>query len=162
MPLLEKPFYRYDLDVEVPATEVAVLVDALEGEQMSLKARIGWEKLKGQLEADQRITVGRLSDEAWADFESDIRALSVYLSEPISGREVYAEPGEDQPTLMGWLILGRRGETARVPLALGWNEDENALVDNGLDKAQLEKLWDELPAWVRDALGPERRMAAAG
>ncbi len=160
MPLLEKPFHRYDLDIDVPATEVAVLVDAMEGEQLSMKTRVGWTTLKSQLEKDQRITVQVLSDDAWPDFENDIRTLSNYLSEPITGRDVYVAPGGEAPFLQGWLVLGRRGETARVPLLLQWDEDANALVDRGVDQASLEPQWSELPAWVRDALGPEIRATA--
>ena len=157
--LLEKPFYRYDLDVEVPATEVAVLVDAMEGERLSMKTRVGWPALKEQLEAEQRITVRVLSDDAWPDFENDIRALSNYLSEPVVGREVYVEPGDETPFLQGWLVIGRRGETARVPLSLAWDEDQNALIDRGVDKDQIEPSWEDLPAWVREATGPEQRSA---
>jgi hypothetical protein len=157
MPLLEKPFYRYDLRVDVPPTEVAVLVDALAGERFTVKDRLGWDSLKEQIEREHRITIEVLSDEAWADFERDIQTLSVYLSEPISGREVHVAPSGDQPDLRGWIILGRRGETARIPLSLGWDEDANMLVDHGLDRVALERHWSELPAWVKDALGPEIR-----
>lgn len=161
MPLLERPFHRYDLNVEVPATEVAVLVDAMEGERLSMKTRVGWPALKEQLEKDQRITIEVLSDESWPDFENDIRALSNYLSEPITGREVYVEPGGEQPFLQGWLVIGRRGETARVPLKLGWDEDANALLDEGVDRSNLDAPWESLPAWVKDAAGPEVRAAAS-
>jgi hypothetical protein len=161
MPLLEKPFHRYDLNVEVPPTEASVLVDALDGEPLSLKNRLGPAALRSQIETEQRIHVQVLSDDAWPDFENDIRTLSVYLSEPISGREVYVEPGDPEPVLRGWLVLGRRGESARVPLRLVWNEDANALEDRGVDHDSLNPPWEELPAWVRDALGPERRAAAS-
>jgi len=157
MPLLEKPFYRYDLRVDVPATEAAVLVDALAGERFTVKDRLGWATLKDQLEVEHRIAIEVLSDDAWPDFERDIQTLSVYLSEPISGREVHVSPNGDRPDLRGWIILGRRGETARIPLSLGWDEDANMLVDKGLDREVLEPQWDELPAWVKDALGPEIR-----
>jgi hypothetical protein len=161
MTLLEKPFYRYDLKVDVPATEVAVLVDALEGERLSIKTRLGWPTIKAQLELEQRITVQVISDESWPDFENDIRAISVYLSEPITGREVYVAPGGDAPMLEGWLIVGRRGDSARVPLVLAWDEDQNMLVDRGVDRAELEPRWDDLPDWVKDAIGPELRAAKA-
>ena len=72
MPLLERPFYRYDLTVDVPATEAAVLVDALAGEQLSLKTRLGWESLKAQIETEHRITIQVLADDAWPEFERDI------------------------------------------------------------------------------------------
>lgn len=159
MPLLEKPFYRYDLNVDVPATEAAVLVDALEGEPLSLKTRLGWPTVKAQIEQDQRIAVEILADDAWPDFENDIRAISTYLSEPISGREVYVAPGGEEPMLEGWLVVGKRGETARVPLALAWDEDQNMLVDRGVDREVLAPRWDELPSWVKDAIGPELRAA---
>jgi hypothetical protein len=157
MQLLEKPFYRYDLRVDIPPTEVAVLVDALAGERFTVKDRLGWATLKDQIEREQRITIEVLADYAWPDFERDIQTLSVYLSEPISGREVHVSPNGDVPDVRGWILLGRRGESARIPLALGWNEDENMLIDKGLDQKALEPLWEELPAWVKDALGPEIR-----
>lgn len=160
MALLEKPFYRYDLTVDVPATEAAVLVDGLEGERLSIKTRVGWPAIKAQIEIEQRLVVEVLSDEPWADFENDVRAISVYLSEPITGREVYVAPAGDTPMLEGWLIVGRRGETARVPLALAWDDDQNMLVDRGVDRAALDPRWDDLPDWVKDAIGPELRAAS--
>lgn len=159
MPLLERPFYRYDLAVEIPATETAVLVDALAGERITLKDRLGWESLKAQIETEQRITIQVISDDAWPDFERDIQTLSVYLSEPVSGREVHVFPDGDRPDLRGWIILGRRGETARIPLSLGWDEDQNMLVDRGIDRDDVERRWNDLPTWVKDALGPEIRAA---
>ncbi len=157
MPLPEKPFYRYELRVDIPATEAAVLIDALAGERFTIKDRLGWETLKDQLERDHRISFELVSDEAWPDLERDIQTLSVYLSESISGREAHVAPRGDQVDLQGWIILGRRGETARIPLSLGWDEDASRFVDKGLDREALEPRWNELPAWVKDALGPEIR-----
>lgn len=159
MPLLERPFYRYDMNVEIPATETAVLIDALAGERLTLKDRLGWESLQAQIETEQRITIQVISDDAWPDFERDIQTLSVYLSEPVSGREVHVAPAGARPDLRGWIILGRRGETARIPLSLAWDEDQNMLVDNGIDRADVEARWNDLPTWVKDALGPEIRAA---
>src|SRR5262245_38814718 len=82
-----KPFYRYELNVEIPATEVAVLVDALDGEAFSLRERIGKEELRRSLE-EQQIQLDVRSDEIWPAFQRDIETLSTYLSEPISGREI--------------------------------------------------------------------------
>lgn len=157
MPLLERPFHRYDLSVDVPATEAAVLVDALAGERFTIKDRLGWATLKDQIEREQRIFIEVISDNAWPDFERDIQTLSVYLSEPISGREVYVSPGGDAPLLKGWIILGRRGETARIQLDIDWDEDANMLVDRGVDRAEIGPRWNDLPPWVKDALGPEIR-----
>lgn len=159
MPLLEKPFYRYDLNVDIPATEAAVLVDALEGERLSIKTRLGWPSIKAQIEQEQRISVEVISDDAWPDFENDIRAISVYLAEPISGRQVYVAPGGEQPLLEGWLVVGKRGETARVPLSLAWDEEQNMLVDLGVDHAEIEPRWEELPEWVKSAVRRQARAA---
>lgn len=161
MPLLEKPFYRYDLTVEVPATEVAVLVDALEGEQLSMKTRLGWPDMRAQIQEEQRLSIEILSDDAWPDFENDIRAISVYLAEPIAGREVFVAPGGDEPVLEGWAVVGRRGETARVPLSLAWDEEQNMLVDQGVDHAALELGSEGLPEWVRRAASSLRVVGAA-
>jgi hypothetical protein len=157
MPHPETPFYRYDVSVDIPATEVAVLIDALDGERLALKDRIGWDELKRQLEQEQRIDVHETSGVAWPELEADLKTLSVYLSEPISGREVRVKPGPDAPVLQGWLIFGRRGETARVPLSLGWDQAAQAPVDGGVDRTQLGAQWAALPAWVRASLGPEMR-----
>jgi len=78
--------YHYDLSVEIPATEVAVLVDA-HGEALSLRERIGRNALRRQLE-EQEIKLDVSSDERWPDFQRDIETLSMYLSEPISRLDV--------------------------------------------------------------------------
>mgnify|MGYP007086742355 CR=1 FL=1 len=59
--------------------------------------------------------------------------------------------------LLGYKSLKLRGETARVPLSLAWDSTANAPVDNGVDREQLGAKWAALPAWVRDALGPQIR-----
>ncbi len=157
MPFLERPIYRYDLRVDVPATETAKLVDALAGEALTIKERLGWEDLKAQIEQEQTISVEVLSDDVWADFEGDIRTLSVYLTDVITGREVFISPAEEAPDLRGWLILGKRGDSVRIPLSLGWDEDANVLVDNGVDRENLKAMEGTMPAWVKDALSPQLR-----
>jgi hypothetical protein len=158
---LEKPFCRHDVSVDIPATEVAVLVDALEDEHLALKERMGWTELKRQLEQEHRIDVHEASGEPWPDLEGDIKTLSTYLSEPISGREICVKPGPGSPLLEGWLILGLRGETARVPLSLGWDKGAQEVIDGGVDRTKLGERRPALPAWARDALGPEMRALRA-
>ena len=92
------------------------------------------------------------SDECWPDFQRDIETLSAFLSEPISGREVRVEPGPGEPLLKGWVILGRRGETERVALALAWDAGAQALVIRGIDMREARRRWPELPEWVRSSL----------
>jgi hypothetical protein len=146
-----KPFYRYDLDVEIPATEVAVLVDALEGDDFSLRDRLGKDELRRQLEA-QEIRIEATSPERWPDFQRDVGTLSTYLSEPIAGREVHVEPGAGEPRIEGWAILGLRGETERVVLDLAWDAATGEPVERGIDPAYADRRWKELPEWVRSSL----------
>lgn len=146
-----KPFYRYELIADIPATEVAVLIDALDGEEFSLRERIGKEELRRSLE-EQQIKLAVRSDERWPDFQRDIETLSTYLSEPISGREIHVDPSSGEPRAEGWVILGRRGQTARVALDLSWDADTQALVDRGIDMKEARRRWKELPEWVRSSL----------
>jgi hypothetical protein len=145
-------FYAYDLKVEIPATEVAVLVDALDGEAFSLRDRLGKDELRRQLE-DQEIRVDVVSDDRWPELQRDIETLSTYLSEPISGREIHVEPSpEGPPRLTGWVILGRRGQTERLALDVAWDAEAQGLVDRGIDMDEARKRWKELPEWVRSSL----------
>jgi hypothetical protein len=151
MAMSVKPFYRYQLDVDIPATEVAVLIDALAGEEFSLRERIGKEELLRQVE-EQQIKLDVRSDERWPDFQRDVETLSAYLSEPISGREIRIEPGPGEPLLEGWVLLGRRGETERLALDLAWDADAQTFVDRGVDMREARRRWKELPDWVRSSL----------
>jgi hypothetical protein len=151
MPTPIKPYYQYYLRVEIPATDVAVLVDALEGEAFSLREQIGKDALRRQLD-EQQIKLDVRADERWPDFQRDIETLSVYLSEPISGREIHVEPGPGGPLLHGWVILGRRGETVRLALDVVWDVEAQALVDRGIDVEDARRRWEELPEWVRSSL----------
>lgn len=150
MPTPTKPFYRYELKVEIPPTEVAVLVDALSGEEFSVRERLGKDELRRQLEAHE-LAMTVVSDERWPEFQRDIETLSVYLSEPISGREFYVEPGPAEPLLKGWVILARRGVSERLALDLAWDADAQALVDRGIDKNEAHRRWKELPEWIRSS-----------
>lgn len=144
-------FYAYHLKVEIPATEVAVLVDALDGEAFALRERLGKDELHRQLE-EQEIRIDAVSDDRWPDLQRDIETLSTYLSEPISGREIHVEHGPWGPTLTGWVILGRRGQTERLALDVAWDAETRGLVDRGIDMKEARKRWKDLPEWVRSSL----------
>lgn len=151
MPTPIKPFFCYDLRVEIPATEVAVLADALQGDDFSLRERIGEAELRRQL-AEQQIEIDARTDERWPDFERDVGTLSAYLSEPISGREIRVEPSPSGPLLDGWLILGRRGETERLALDIAWDAETESFVDLGVDVDDARRRWRDLPEWIRMSL----------
>jgi hypothetical protein len=151
MPTPIKPFFCYELQVEIPATEVAVLADALEGDELSLREWLGEAELSRQL-AEQRIAIDAHTEERWSDFQRDVGTLSAYLSEPISGREIRIEPGPSGPLVDGWLILGRRGETERLALDLAWDAETRSTVDLGVDVDDARRRWTELPEWVRSSL----------
>lgn len=145
------PHYRYDLKVEIPATDAAVLLDALEDEPFGLKARLGEAELRRQIRALD-LSVQANTEEQWSDFEADINVLSVYLSQYIIGREIFVQPTEGAPRLEGWKVIGRRGETARLKLDLSWDPADKSVIDGDEDVKDVVRRWPELPEWVRSAM----------
>jgi hypothetical protein len=149
---IDKPFHRYALRVDVPATEVAVLADALDGDDVRLKDRIGKDELARQL-AEQRIVLAAEPAERWTDFGRDFETLSTYLSEPIVAQELHAEPvAGGPPRVEGTRLLGRRGQVTRLALDVAWDEARHTLVDRGVDMEAAERRWSELPPWVQATL----------
>lgn len=143
--------YRYDLRVEIPATDVGVLVDALEDETFTLRSFLGAKELERRIR-EQELVVDVTTEERWPSFDKDIEILSVYLSQYIIGREIVIEPTQGAPRLQGWLIVGRRGETERVDLDLRWDAAEEAVVDEGEDVAKLAARWEALPEWLKSSM----------
>ena len=147
--------YRYLLDAEIPATEVAVVRDALEepagggGEAFALRDHLGADELRRQIES-QRIRVDARVSAPWPDFQRDIETLSTYLSEPIAGHELRLERAEGQPPqASGAVILARRGKVQRVPLRVVWDEAKNELTEGGVLAEPSSAAWTGLPDWVR-------------
>ena len=56
--------YRYDLRVEIPATDVGVLIDALEDEAFTLRTVLGAKELERQIR-EQELVVGVTTEERW-------------------------------------------------------------------------------------------------
>jgi hypothetical protein len=148
---LDKPFHRYELHADVPATEVAVLKDALDGDDLRLRDRIGKDALAKQL-GDQRIDLDAEPSEAWPDFDHDVLVLSTYLSEAIVARELHAEPSPNGAKLSGFRLLGRRGQVTRLALTVSWDDAKHTVVDAGVDMEAARARWKELPAWVQATL----------
>ena len=147
MSFLPKPFYRYDLDLELPALKPGA-PDPVADLALDFRDRLGEEEFKKQLAARQ-LSIEVISDESWGAFEQDIQSLSGVLTGLVSGRAMYIEPGEVSPVLKGWCVLGVRGQLERLSLDLGWNDDEEQIVDGGVDAAEAIARWEELPTWVR-------------
>ncbi len=143
--------YRYDLRVEIPATDVGVLVDALDDETFTLRSFLGPKELERRIR-EQELVVDVTTEERWPSFDKDIEILSVYLSQYIIGREIVIEPTQGAPRLQGWLIVGRRGETERVDLDLRWDATEEAVVDEGEDVEKLAARWEALPEWLKSSM----------
>jgi hypothetical protein len=146
-----RAYYRYQLHVEVPATDAAVLIDALEGEPFGLRTRLGRDELNRQI-AELELSVDETSEERWQDFEGDIQILSVYLSETIEGRELHADVDGAEPRVEAWKILGHRGEVIRLRLDVAWDADSRTFLDRGEDVQDAIRRWQTLPEWIRAAL----------
>ena len=95
--VLASPHWRYSLRVEIPATDAAILVDALEGEPFGLRARLGAEELQRQIK-ELVLTVQAASARRWEDFAKDIEILSVYIVGHIVGCEIHVEPTPEAPS----------------------------------------------------------------
>ena len=143
--------FRYDLRVEIPATDVGVLVDALEDEAFTLRTFLGAKELERRIR-EQELVVAVTTEERWPGFDKDVEILSVYLSQYIIGREILITPTLGAPKLEGWLVVGRRGETERVDLDLRWDADEEAVVDEGEDVPKLAARWPTLPEWLKSSM----------
>jgi hypothetical protein len=143
--------YRYELHVEIPATDAAVLVDALEGEPFGLGKRLGADELNRQIR-ELELSVRTTSSQRWDDFEKDIEILSIYLPQFIEGREIHVDAGAVPPKVEGWKIVGHRGETERLRLDVSWDEESGAVVGGGDDIADIERRWSTLPSWMQSAL----------
>jgi hypothetical protein len=150
-PTAVAPHWRYDLSVEINATDAAVLVDGLAGEPFGLRARLGVEELERRIrELDLRVRAK--SDVRWTDFERDIEILSIYLPQDIVGRELHVQEIAGLVAVDGWKIAGRRGETARLWLDVDWDPEALEIVDRGEDVADVIRRWDVLPEWIRSSL----------
>jgi len=143
------PSWRYQLRVEIPATEAAILKDALAGEPFGLRARLGAEELDRQIAALE-LHVDAVSAERWQDFEKDLEILSVYLTEYVVGREIHVQLEAASPRVEAWKIIARRGQTVRLSLLVDW--DGGRIVDRGEDLDDVKRRWASFPEWVRGAL----------
>jgi hypothetical protein len=148
---LDQPFHRYALHADVPATEVAVLRDALDGDDLHLRDRIGKAEVEAQL-AEQRLDLDATPPEAWSDFGRDVEVLSTYLSEPLTARELHAEPSASGPRVSGFRLLARRGQVTRLALAVAWDDEKGRVIARGVDMEAARARWAELPAWVQATL----------
>ena len=148
---LERAFHRYALHADVPATEVAVLRDALDGDDLRLKDRIGKAEVEAQL-AEQRLDLDATPAEPWTDFGRDVEGLSTFLSEPLVARELHAEPSPSGPRLSGFRYLARRGQVTRLALLVDWDDAKGTVIDRGVDMEAARERWAELPAWVQATL----------
>jgi hypothetical protein len=152
--------YRYDLRVEIPATDVSVLIDGLDGEEFSLRDIVGKKELERRIR-EQDLVVEIETLERWTGLDKDIEVLSVYLSQYIVGRELVIIPTLGAPKIQGFLVIGRSGETARVALDVRWDPREETVIDEGEDVADLARRWETLPEWLRTAMRAKHLKLAA-
>jgi hypothetical protein len=139
------------LRVEIEPTERETIASALEDEPFELGERVGRAAIERQLDEGtlsfEVSTVERLEH-----FERDVGMLSIYLPQYVIGKEVFVRPTKGAPILDGWMVVGRSGESVRLALDVRWDANHEQIMDDGPDVRALEKRWDELPEWVRDAM----------
>lgn len=125
-----KPRWHYLLDVHVPGTEAAILLDALAGEPFGLRDRLGSEELERQI-AEFELHVDRVSEKRWEDFEHDIEILSLYLTPNVEGTEIRIEDGKGGPSVQAWRIVAKSGEAVRLELEVRWDPEQQAILTGG-------------------------------
>jgi hypothetical protein len=153
------PYYLYELRVEISATDAAVLVDAIEGEPLGLRTRIGAAEIERQIR-ELELSVAARSDARWDDFEKDLEILSVYLAQDIVGLEVHVTPGASGDAVEAYRIVGHRGETARLRLDLAPDPKTGELT-GAENLAELARRWPTLPEWIRSAMRNKHPTLAA-
>lgn len=144
-----KSEYRYLLDVDVPATDVLVVLDALDGEQLELSRRLGASEVRRQLD-NFRLQVDYTTPDRLV-LERDIEILSTYLAAPVSATEIAIDKTHDPPALQAWRVLGRNGEVVRIELDVAWTDDGTVDIA-GANQDTLAEQMPALPGWAQSLL----------
>ena len=139
--------WLYALHVDIPATDVRVLMDALDGEQLGLTTELGEDELRQQIEAGALMIDAR-AETRWTWLEQDLEVLSRYLAAPLVAREIAV--GDD---VRGWRILARGGEVVRIPLAIA-RADDGQLEVTGENIEELTRQLPDMPRWAQSLLAP--------
>jgi len=142
--------FRYLLEIDVPATDVRVLLDALEDEPMELWERLGAAEIRRQL-AEFAISVDESTPERWERFDRDVEMLSTYLAAPVVGTEIRIDDTREPALLEGWRIIGRGGEVVRIALDLSLTDDGGINI-NGASVDELAAQLPDFPRWAQSLL----------
>lgn len=137
--------YRYVLHVDIPATDVRVLLDAFEGEALELKDHLGEAELQRQLHSSV-LSLDTVFPTRWAGLESDLEILSTYLAAPVVATEVVERA---HGVSEAWRLIAHRGEVVRVALEL---DDSHGILGEDVD--ELVRQLPALPRWAQSLLAP--------
>lgn len=146
--------WRYHLDLPVEGSDRGNLVDALEGEDLSLFEDLPREK------AYEAIRAGRLRYEAakpepMPAFPRDLSVLSLFLFQVIRGLEVaerYSAP-DVTDDVRAWKVIARRGEWVKVPLVVATRPEGGFVVDADIEDLEVIRArWPSYPLWFHDGM----------
>lgn len=145
--------YRCALDLEIPADERRELAEAIEIELAGTTMEIDVPALATSARAG-RIRLHYLREHPWEHFEPLIALFSVHLHELVRGVST-VESLDDDGTLQevrAEKIIGRRGETVRLPLLPDARPDGVHVDPDREDLDAIRARWSALPRWVQDGL----------
>jgi hypothetical protein len=131
------------LRADIPATDVQVILDALDGEPLSLAEAIGDEELRRRIRGGT-LSVDLATDTPF-DLGHDVEVLSTYLAAPVVATEIAI--GD---RVIAERIVGRGGETVRVPLDTVWSDGELEIM--GENEEALERALPTMPRWAQSLL----------
>ncbi len=140
--------HQYQVHADVPATDVMVLLDALDGERLELTERLGAGELERQIESFT-IDVDHTWPTRWAALDQDLEVLSRYLAAPMSATEVIVP---DAGPASGSRLLAWHGEVVRFPLKVHRTHD--GVVIDGEDLEALAIALPRMPGWAQSLLAP--------
>ena len=145
--------YRCALEVEIPRGARHGLVDALAAAPVVLPAGLGRQEVEGAIRAG-RLRVHYLLDTPWEDFEAFIGVVSRSVFALVRGLQVLEIQDEGGATLqvVAEKIVGRRGETVRLPLRPLLQPDGVHVDAEAEDLDGIRSRWRSYPLWAQDAL----------
>ncbi|MEQ8764798.1 MAG: hypothetical protein RL885_12780 [Planctomycetota bacterium] len=146
--------HHYHLELEVSGTDRQNLAITLEDHRLDLEDHLGDEtSLAEQVQAGH-VRIGLTMKEPIAGFESDIALLSSFLHQVLRGLEVEESVTDppDPTKVRAEKILGRLGETIRIPLRVEVDEGRLIIDPDADDLGYLESRWHDLPLWVQNGM----------
>lgn len=146
--------HRCAIDLRVGRGARKALLKALHDEPLALTHHVDLAHLEASIRGGH-LRVHYMREHPWVGFESDIAILSRHLPHALVRGVSVLEVQNDAGTTLevcAEKIIGRRGETARIPLRARKRGGEFVVDDDDDDLDAIRERWSSYPRWVQNAL----------